>query len=1260
MTDPMSIQKLLEELSSTGGGSLVKTVVKSEITPSEKILVIGLGGMGCKTVNAAKGVYLRDYKNTGCIDFLAVDTAINDMDDLNVQNGGNLTLNEMFQIYDSSADNLLLNRPPIVDSWLSQDAPKTQIIGDGAKQCRAVGRVMLCATPKYEALKTRINEKITALNVGANDILQVIIVAGISGGTGSGTFVDVSYMVRMLLDDLHANQQTNSKMFGVFYTPDVQKSIPSIGGNAATWANLQRNGYAALKDLDYFMNIGSQALTEDVYTIRTLSGTYTSHQRVFERGHVYIISPTNTCHICEDIVKKTAESLMDLFRQGATDGNAMIQSLISDLSNATTVGGTWDNLNVGAIADNALPADPCGIKNTLYPAFMNYNYSAFGVRSIYFPRNEMVAYCANEAFLAVYEEWKKAFEYTQDTVCAAAASCGIGGIDNIFDFVKAQLNISPDRFRIHPDESNYPVRKGLGSLLAKVEGTDDTITESTEKVNRAIKEITQPVCDNIINALANTIRSKFEDQNFLWQSGPFAAIVLLSGNQGQLKGFKQLLEDYANNIALAINAKKEAMDKAVNAVRTGKQTIDTDKNPHDDEIEAFVDLCQKYSEAYFEYNFYNRYMLYIINGVYSKINDFNNETFEIYVPIIRSVMDMLSADATAFANSTLKVNGNTTTYSLNAFDLNNARRQNNLFETLFNGYIDNNKVAAVKREFVASLFAPERKKKWQNIAGDPAALANEIRGIFKSVTDDLVSQMLEKLMIMVYGDKNIIINQNNGNANVTINDINNIWNDANLRINALSSAAKNIVEALTDSLMLKYEVDPTTSANFSKKATVILLNETPNLNNAIRTELANKFGATGFTVATMGDGTSCEYKTCITMAMSTTFIPLAMISHMRDYAVEYFKSETSVIGQAGRHLDEVTEKWQDNLPEIFGMDTEAYYVERGRINLIIPDNARATDEKGIRNQDKRMYDIIRDAVDYGIRNGYIWVAGNSFSLIKLTDTSNEFLKQIESHLLKMKATNPAAKWTDALREIENELHISKSKVINLDTDILNDKLKANQAIMPDNDFDLKNIYRLVRSDMRKVKLVVETKKFYEDTDFFYNMDNLAALQGNVALFIKALKIGAISYDENKGWFCKYSDSQYEPPVNFFDDYMRKNEQLDIPFKWYLAFSAFVKNVAGNDNFVAGIEEKYEQMQRDRVDYQAWDHVIAEIKEAMNSEIIRIRDAQERNKQLEPFYINSNYKEFYCVPKKYRSPQSLIDNFNKFVEELEYCKRYMNL
>ena len=83
--------------------------------------------------------------------------------------------------------------------------------------------------------------------------LMVFVLGGISGGTGSGTFIDVPYIIQSALKSaLNMNESDDVwdrlMMMGYFVTPDV---------NQIHHANkrLGINGYAALKELDYLMGI---------------------------------------------------------------------------------------------------------------------------------------------------------------------------------------------------------------------------------------------------------------------------------------------------------------------------------------------------------------------------------------------------------------------------------------------------------------------------------------------------------------------------------------------------------------------------------------------------------------------------------------------------------------------------------------------------------------------------------------------------------------------------------------------------------------------------------------------------------------------------------------------------------------------------------------------------------------------------------------------------------------------------------------------
>lgn len=82
--------------------------------------------------------------------------------------------------------------------------------------------------------------------------LNVHIVSGISGGMGAGSFVDVCYIAREVIDGLGFNA---AKVFGYFVLPDAIISKDAIIGNPIKTAANQKNGIASLLEIEHLMNL---------------------------------------------------------------------------------------------------------------------------------------------------------------------------------------------------------------------------------------------------------------------------------------------------------------------------------------------------------------------------------------------------------------------------------------------------------------------------------------------------------------------------------------------------------------------------------------------------------------------------------------------------------------------------------------------------------------------------------------------------------------------------------------------------------------------------------------------------------------------------------------------------------------------------------------------------------------------------------------------------------------------------------------------
>lgn len=1267
------MKKALSELSASGGGSLVHRVVKSKINDGTKVLFIGLGGLGCISVNEIKKVYRKDFEETANVRFLAIDTDNDAMAKIGIDNGGEITNDEMFPIYSPEARNLLTNRPPLVSKYYHSEALAEELAGDGAKATRGVGRVMLSATSKYGALRTILNNIIRDLaGSPATGIVHIVIVAGISGGTGSGTFIDISYMVRILLKEIKAQDENfNAYSYGVFYTPDVQESVPTIGGDPQKWDSVKCNGYASLKDLDYFMNVGSNLENSPpIYKIETQNATFQSSQSIFDRNKVFLISQTGLHSNCEDIVSSTASALMNMFRCGSTNqqtNQETSQSVLSTLCNTHNNLATWEGNNVAKSFNDTTPVDASGIKNCHFPVSMNYNFASIGYNSIYFPRNEMVAYCANKAYIDIIQnKWDKGFNIPQKLINAAASNCHILSSNDLFGIIYSKFVNSEDSLKIQPtDSANYPRRFGF-ERVGRMTNLDMTIAKAEElpmtkynNVKNNLNANPAPINDivtNIVGLVKNTVT---DNTNFISNYGPIGALIVLAGDEDHTRiGLLDMLSNHISNYQKYLKAYKDETANKKQKMDAEKQRLATDNSPTDAEIETFVGYCFDYSKAKFKELLFELAFIGICKRIYTEIQRINAQTFEIYVPILEEIKAILQEDSDVFQNSYLQRNGGSAKYRM-AYDLNGALARNQLFTEFFNGYVDPAASDSIVKSLMRSIFDVKSREKWQAYSQEPEALADELRNVFKQAIDPLVSGMLEKFMVLVYSDKNNIVKACGGRQQLTIDDINNIWNNMALRTNALNQAAINIVDALAGSSMVKFSLEPTVSAKFSTAVDIVLMAETPNLNQAIINAMVTKYGPNAsFLVA--DNATTSERKTEISMFSLTVPFALPFVYNMKEYAQSYFKAERTST-RYGRHLDEVTEEWQENLPEIYGVDAEDYFVPSKGPNARISDEYRLLEDGVLKNTDKQVYAIIKDAVEYGIKYGYIDDNTGSITLLKENLRNKETLLEIQNKLLELNKNDKHTKhtWVDAARELSIG-RMEYLEIIKLTDGIRNDPLKSLVGAKPEYEIELKNIYRVVRGSLSNLKLVTEAKEFFTENHFFHNIINHEMLQEVITTFLRAYGVGLISRTENDGWYVRYNEDTYlNPALKFFDITKRISENFDEPLELYLMISAF-SNLFADDSseVIKGIRRLCEVDERNDYVYPVkLDDIVAKLKNLDKIMIFQNANVSTRNNEILFAYNNSKYSEYYSYPTFYTQPQTIIDNVKAVIDTVEHVQRY---
>lgn len=259
-------------------------------------LAIGLGGTGIHCLrNLKRQVYESvrpddpDDPNPVYthIKFLAVDSDRSSVND-------DWTVNqpdESWEFFDISSPSIpqvsdlfkrIAERPEY--QWLNGEIPysvsadQRKLKTDGTRQ---IGRLLLMM--KSDAFVRRVEflimDALRGLPAGVD--INVHIFSGLCGGTGSGIFLDVCYLVQRAL---RYHRDGRTAVFGYFFLPDVELSTPSISSYEKSYRKLAQNGYAAMKELDYCMNF------------ETNGGEWDQEYRGFHIGPTKN-PPVDVCHL---------------------------------------------------------------------------------------------------------------------------------------------------------------------------------------------------------------------------------------------------------------------------------------------------------------------------------------------------------------------------------------------------------------------------------------------------------------------------------------------------------------------------------------------------------------------------------------------------------------------------------------------------------------------------------------------------------------------------------------------------------------------------------------------------------------------------------------------------------------------------------------------------------------------------------------------------------------------------------------------------
>ena len=409
MTEQEKKQKISQELSRKlalkYGGIFAEE--PQNMVPGQSFLIVGLGGTGGDALeevrdNLKRFVDPKDLEKW--VRFLVIDSDKTTQyypGSYQKDSAGNITGGEkrfpqaeFFWLDPKPAKTAIgsYQNDPGLQSWINADlvksiaANKVYLDGNGASARRQIGRLLLYPAEVFHNLDSKVQGLVHAVTDGNANKLRILIISGISGGTGSGTVVDATYMIRHIVSQM-PTMADRYDINGFVLLPPTGNS-----NDANVIKNGNRNGVAAMKEIDHFMTIAQRGEKYDV----SFGG-----QRIVSKENLftacYLIDGIFTSHNPGETREKAFEVLADCVldlvatQPVAEEGEETVQVAEALMSDATTFTSQMLMRN---------PAD-------LAPRSANYIYRGIGHAKTLIPLRLIKSYVASKAFDRVYADFKQ-------------------------------------------------------------------------------------------------------------------------------------------------------------------------------------------------------------------------------------------------------------------------------------------------------------------------------------------------------------------------------------------------------------------------------------------------------------------------------------------------------------------------------------------------------------------------------------------------------------------------------------------------------------------------------------------------------------------------------------------------------------------------------------------------------------------------------------------------------------------------------------
>lgn len=338
-----------------GNGMLFGTENKRAIQRDHLTLVIGSGGMGAAAIHAAVQKARQNLESDfdNYTKFILVDSDWREIDRMEKEQIKTLNISTPGASERLRRD----DRKNFFRAFVPRDYDNFKLGPNGAGVDRMTGKIKFYDNAMGGSTNdTKFRDIIreifaTDWSDRSNLPVDIMIVTGLSGGTGSGTFEELAAHAREACIYSGAIQV---RVYGYLFLPDTMEKFVAYDPNRLN--TLYANGYAALKELESYMSISaSPGRMERFYSgdgVKTIKCN--SHTPLFD-------CPVLLSGTYEESIRMMADLIVNL----GTSGTVSLDSFYTSIPWTRNLYLNGNNLTTGGVLkNNVFPEDSrryCGI-----------------------------------------------------------------------------------------------------------------------------------------------------------------------------------------------------------------------------------------------------------------------------------------------------------------------------------------------------------------------------------------------------------------------------------------------------------------------------------------------------------------------------------------------------------------------------------------------------------------------------------------------------------------------------------------------------------------------------------------------------------------------------------------------------------------------------------------------------------------------------------------------------------------------------------